>query len=87
MANNSSRVTFTLCISFLVLGLACLPMVKPTSPQFVVLVLSLFLNVVILLCVIVKVRLEVRREKREQSLEGTSFLREHRTMMNQEPNE
>ena len=63
MGGSNRRVIFTLSISFLVLGIACLPLVKAHSAEFVVLVLSLLMNLLIVALIGISIRMEIRRAR------------------------
>lgn len=62
MDTAQSRIAFTLCVSFLVVGLACLPLENVHSPAFVILILSLAMNLGNLILVSIRVRRQVRKE-------------------------
>lgn len=61
MGIGQSRVALTMCMRLLVMGLVVLPMEESNSPQFVVLILSLIVNVVTLTGIIIKIRSDVRK--------------------------
>lgn len=57
------RVMLTLVVTFLVTGLACLPLEKDDSASYVILVMALVLCVILALAVSIAIFFKARREK------------------------